>query len=163
MGSLWRSPRCATTRTGFCSEKTGTIAIVMNIERRDPGVVLILSLFTCGLYLIYWYFKMYDELEELCGTTPTGNSFILDLLLTFVTCSLWGIWVDYKISMQLNDLQRERGIMSPDSTMLAVGLDVAAYITGFFCNYITSAVQQDQLNKVVQTPVNPQLEPPQTF
>jgi hypothetical protein len=135
----------------------------MNIERRDPGVVLILSLFTCGLYLIYWYWKMYEELEELCGETPTGNSFIIDFLLVIVTCSLWGIWADYKISMQLNDLQQARGIMSPDSTMLAVGLDVAAYITGFFCNYITSAVQQDQLNKIVQTPVNPQLEPPKTF
>jgi hypothetical protein len=135
----------------------------MNIERRDPGVVLILALFTCGLYLFYWYYKMYEELVELDGKTPTGNSYILDLLLVFVTCSLWGIWVDYKISMQLNELQDARGIRSPDTTMLAVGLDVAAYITGFLCNYITSAVQQDQLNKIVQTPPSPDLAGPRTF
>jgi len=135
----------------------------MDIEKRDAGVVLILSLFTCGLYLFYWYWKMYEELEVLDGSTPTGNSYILDLLLVFVTCSLWGIWVDYKISMQLNELQQVRGIMSPDSTMLAVGLDVAAYITGFMCNYITSAVQQDQLNKIVQTPPNPNAQAPRTF
>ena len=28
-------------------------------ERRDPAIVLVLSLVTCGLYLIYWYYKIY--------------------------------------------------------------------------------------------------------
>jgi hypothetical protein len=123
------------------------------IEKRDAGIVLVLSLFTCGLYLFYWYYKVYEELELLAGKTPTGNSYFVDLLLVIVSCSLWGIWVDYQISMQLNELQKERGITSPDSTMLAVGLDVCAYLTGMMCNYITSAVQQDQLNKIAQAEV----------
>jgi hypothetical protein len=73
----------------------------------------------------------------------------VDFLLTIVTCTLYGMWVDYKISEQLNELQAQRGIPGPDTMMLAIGLDVAAWITGFFCNYITSAVQQDQLNKLL--------------
>ena len=120
----------------------------MPIERRDPGLILVLCVFTCGLYLIYWYLRMYEELSLLGGRTPTGNGFVLDLLLTIVTFSLYGMWVDYKISEQLNELQRARGIPGPDTTMMALGLDVAAWITGFFCNYITSAIQQDQLNKL---------------
>lgn len=120
------------------------------IERRDPGIVLLISFVTCGLYLIYWYWMMYEELEQLAGESPTGNSFALDLLLVIVTCSMWGIWVDYKISMQLNELQNARGILAPDSTMIAVGLDALAYVSGFVCNYITSAIHQDQLNKIVQ-------------
>ncbi len=120
------------------------------IERRDPGMVLLISFVTCGLYLIYWYWKMYEELESLAGASPTGNSFVLDFMLVIVTCSLWGIWVDYKISMQLNELQNARGILAPDSTTIAVGLDALAYISGFVCNYITSAIHQDQLNKVVK-------------
>ena len=123
----------------------------MNVEKRDPGIVLVLALFTCGFYLIYWYFKMYEELEMLTGETPTGNSFWLDFVLYIVSCGLFGIWVDYKISERLNELQRQRGMVgATDSTMMAVVLDIAAYVTGMFTNYITSAVQQDQLNKLVQ-------------
>jgi len=121
------------------------------IEKRDPGIVLVLAIFTCGFYLIYWYYKMYEELESLAGDTPTGNSFWLDFILNIVTCGIFGIWVDYKISLQLNELQAQRGVPGAmDSTTLAVVLDIAAYITGMFTNFITSAVQQDQLNKLMR-------------
>ena len=51
-------------------------------ERRDPGIVILFSVLTCGFYLIYWYMKMYEELQLAGGCTPTGNGFGLDLLLT---------------------------------------------------------------------------------
>lgn len=123
----------------------------MTIEKRDPGIVLVLALFTCGLYLIYWYRRMYEELEQLTGETPTGNDYWLDFVLYILSCSLFGIWVDYKISERLNVLQRQRGMTgATDSTTLSIVLDIAAYLTGMFTNYVTSAIQQDQLNKIVQ-------------
>lgn len=122
----------------------------MNIEKRDPGIVLVLSIFTCGFYLIYWYLKVYEELEQLTGETPTGMSFWLDFVLYIVSCTLWGIWVDYKISLALNQLQQQRGMTgAQDTTMIAVVLDIAAYVTGMFTNYVTSAIQQDQINKIM--------------
>jgi hypothetical protein len=33
--------------------------------------------------------------------------------------------------------------------MIAVILDVASYVTAFFTNFVTSAIQQDQLNRLV--------------
>lgn len=123
----------------------------MHIEKRDPGIVLVLALFTCGFYLIYWYLRMYEEIEQLIGETPTGNAFWVDLLLYIFSCGLFGIWVDYKISERLNVLQQQRGMTgATDSTTLAIILDIAAYITGMFTNYVTSAIQQDQLNKIMQ-------------
>jgi len=122
----------------------------MNVEKRDPGIVLVLAIFTCGFYLIYWYLKMYEELEHLTGETPTGLNFWLDFVLYIVSCTLWGIWVDYKISLALNELQQRRGMAgAQDSTMLSVVLDIAAYVTGMFTNYVTSAIQQDQLTKIM--------------
>ncbi len=131
----------------------------MHIEKRDPGIVLVLALFTCGFYLVYWYLRMYEEIEQLVGETPTGNNFWLDFVLYIVSCGLFGIWVDYKISERLNVLQQQRGMTgATDSTTLAVVLDIAAYLTGMFTNYVTSAIQQDQLNKIVQQDVaKPQL------
>lgn len=123
----------------------------MAIERRDPGMILVLAFFTCGLYLIYWYYKMYEELEQLTGRTPTGMSFVADFLLTIVTCSLYGIWVDYKISLQLYEMQVQHRYPAPnDTSTAAILLDVAAFVTGFVTNYVSSALQQDQLNKLMQ-------------
>ena len=120
------------------------------IERRDAGLVLLLGVVSCGLYFFYWYYKMYEELSELSGTTPTGNSYGLDLLLTIVTCTLYGIWVDYKISLQLSEIASARGVKTQDTSQVVMLLDLAAFVTGFMTNYISSSVHQDQLNKLVR-------------
>lgn len=123
----------------------------MTIERRDAGIVLVLGIFTCGFYYIYWYMKMYEELAQLSasGRTPTGHSFWLDFLLVILTCTLYGVYVDYLISEQLKEIAAERGLTTNDSSMTVVLLDLAAWITGFLTNYLSSSIQQDQLNKLV--------------
>ena len=123
----------------------------MSQERRESGIVLVLSVVTCGIYLFFWYHETYRELEELAGETPTGNSYWVDLLLNFVTCSLYGIFVDYKISQQIEALYRNHSVPNPpDTATAAILLDVAAFFTGYFTNFITSAIHQDHLNKLVR-------------
>jgi hypothetical protein len=121
------------------------------VETRAPGRLLVLSLFTCGFYLFSWYFRMYEELEELTGEPITTTGYWLDLLFTVLSCSVYGIWIDYRISQQLHDFEIERGLPAPgDTAMMAVILDGLAYLSGFFSNYVTSALHQDQLNKIVR-------------
>jgi len=120
-------------------------------EKRDPGIVLVLSLFTCGFYLFYWYFRMYEELEELTGEPVTGTGYWLDLLFTVLSCSVYGIYVDYRISQMMHDFEVQRGLPAPgDTATIAVVCDGLAYVSGMFTNYVTSALQQDQLNKIMQ-------------
>jgi len=120
-------------------------------EKRDPGIVLVLSLFTCGFYLLYWYFRMYEELEELTGEPVTGTGYWLDLLFTILSCSIYGIWVDYRISQQLHDYEIAQNLPAPgDTANIPVILDGLAYFSGGLSNYVTSALQQDQLNKIMQ-------------
>lgn len=130
---------------------------MQNIEERTPALVLVLSIITCGIYLIYWYYKMYEELTILTDRTPTGNEFILDLVLAILTCGLWGIYVDYKISLQLAEAQQERGLGGGDMEALVIILDVAAYFTVFITYYISSAIQQDAMNKIVKSGIHRRL------
>lgn len=138
----------------------------MNIEQRPPATVILLSIVTCGFYLIYWYARIYEELQQLSGKTPTGNPYILDFLLVLLTCGLWGIYVDYQISMTLNELQKQKGMMVNDTSMLVVVLDVSAYLTMYFTGFVSSAIQQDQLNKITALPgsnnASPLAPPPTT-
>lgn len=113
---------------------------------RSPIVVFLLSVVTLGLYLIYWYHRVYVEWAALTGRTPTGNGFLLDLLLHVVTCGVWGIYVDYCISQEIANYRKSRGLPDNDSTLAVIILDVAAYFTVAITYFISSAVQQDQLN-----------------
>jgi hypothetical protein len=120
------------------------------IHRREPALVLVLSIVTLGFYLPFWYHGMYEDLEALDGRTPTGHSFWLDFFFVIVTFAIYGIWVDYQISQQIADFEERNGLgPAQDTSIIAVILDVAAYFTVFFTNFVTSAIQQDQINRVV--------------
>ncbi len=116
---------------------------------QSPVLVFVLGLVTCGIYVLYWYYSRYQTFKAMTGRTPTGNSFALDFLLILVTCSIWHVYMDYRISMQLNDLQKEVGLPENDTTTLTVLLDVAGYLTGYVTGLVSTAIHQDQLNKVL--------------
>ena len=122
-----------------------------SIHRREPALVLVLSVVTFGLYLPFWYHGIYEDLKALDGRTPTGHGFWLDFLFVLLTFAIYGIWVDYQISQQIAEFEDRNGLgPAQDTTIIAVILDVASYATVFVTNFITSAIQQDQLNRVVE-------------
>lgn len=120
------------------------------IERREPALVLVFSILTLGLYLPFWYHGIYEDMKTLDGRTPTGHGFWLDFLFVILTFAIYGIWVDYRISLQIAEIEERNGLgPAQDTSLIAVILDVASYVTAFFTNFVTSAIQQDQLNRLV--------------
>ena len=121
------------------------------IQRREPALVLVLSIITFGIYLPFWYHGIYEDLQKLDGRTPTGHGFWLDFLFVLLTFAIYGIWVDYQISRQIADFEDRSGLgPAQDTSVIAIILDVASYVTAFVTNFVTSAIQQDQLNRVVE-------------
>ena len=121
------------------------------IQRREPGLVLVFSIITFGIYLPFWYHGIYEDLKTLDGRTPTGHGFWLDFLFVILTFAIYGIWVDYQISQQIAEFEERNGLGPvQDTSIIAVILDVASYFTAFFTNFVTSAIQQDQINRVVE-------------
>ena len=119
------------------------------IHRREPALVLVLSIITLGFYLPFWYHGVYDDLKALNGRTPTGHGYWLDFLFVIVTFGIYGIWVDYQISLQIAAFEERNGFEPvQDTSIITIILDVAAYFTAFFTNFVTSAIQQDQLNRI---------------
>lgn len=121
------------------------------IHRREPALVLVLSIITFLLYLPFWYHGMYDDLRRLDGKTPTGHGFWLDFFLVLLTFGIYGIWVDYRISQQIAEIEEGNGLGPvQDTSIITVILDVAGYATGFVTNVVTSAIHQDQLNRLAE-------------
>ena len=119
------------------------------IRRREPALVLVFSILSLGLYLPFWYHGVYEDLRRLDGRTPTGRGYWLDFLFVLLTFAIYGIWVDYQISRQIAEFDERNGLGPvQDTSIVAVILDAAAYFTAFFTNFVTSAIQQDQLNRL---------------
>ena len=70
------------------------------------------------------------------------------MILTF---AIYGIWVDYQISLQIAQFEERNGLGPvQDTSVITIILDVASYFTAFVTNFVTSAIQQDQINRVVE-------------
>jgi hypothetical protein len=95
-------------------------------EVRSPVTVLILTLVTCGLYGLVWFFKIAEELNEAFGEKrfPPGK----ELALSIVTCGLWGLWLYWRLSEAAVELQKERGL----SPKLESWMLFASAFVGFF-------------------------------
>ena len=50
------------------------------IKRREPISVFLLSLFTLGIYSIYWLIKTKDEINRLGANIPTGWLLIIPIV-----------------------------------------------------------------------------------
>lgn len=120
------------------------------ISRRSPLSVILLTFITCGLYLIYWYYKIYEELKLFSKRTPTGNSFWVDFFINFFTCGIWGIYVDYKISKLLHQIRLENHLKGEDSSMIILILDSFSIFSLHLLWILTSAIQQDEWNQILE-------------
>ena len=43
------------------------------MTQRNIGVCIILSIITCGIYGLYWFVVMTDDLKQLSGDTQTAS------------------------------------------------------------------------------------------
>ncbi len=77
-------------------------------EVRDPIMVLVLSIFTCGVYNIIWLFKTGEEINQASGVMQFNM--VKELLLTMVTCGMWGIWFQWRFAEAVVNLQKSWGV-----------------------------------------------------
>lgn len=119
-----------------------------NIQERSPIVVILLSVITCGLYALYWIYKMSQEIQmvekEREGTSPG-----LELVLCIVTCGLYTYYWYYKYAKKIYVIQDDLDIRpAEDNGILYIILAV------FQLHIIAMAIMQASFNKVILTNVD---------
>lgn len=108
---------------------------------RNIATCIILTIVTCGIYGIYWFIVLTDEIGREAGDSSISGG--VAFLLTLVTCNIYGIYWAYKMGQLLDDAKRRRGIQ--------VGSDMAVVylilqIFGF--GIVNNALMQSELNKM---------------
>ncbi|MCR5788721.1 MAG: DUF4234 domain-containing protein [Lachnospiraceae bacterium] len=105
---------------------------------RNIAVCIILSMVTCGIYSIYWFVKLNDEINSLSG--QEGKSGVMVILLTLVTCGVYGIIWYYQMGKKVDIIKGQ-----PDGSTHIIFLVLGLCGLGI----VDYAMMQDTINKAV--------------
>ena len=113
--------------------------IATNIKPRNLVTAIILGFVTCGIYAIYWFIKLTDEMNEISGNdgdTSGGMAFLFNLL----TCGIYGYYWAYRMGVKRDSLEEKSSSSGVIYLILSiVGLQIVVY-----------ALAQDSINKAVE-------------
>ena len=108
-------------------------------EERNPALIVVLSMLTCGIYLFVWYYQTTDELRRATGDESIKPG--LDILLTFVTCGIWWVYTDYRNAKKAYELATQMGLGRSDQSTMALILDLFAAV-------VTPLILQTEYNAI---------------
>lgn len=112
------------------------------IKRRELAVSIVLSIITLGIYGIYWFICVINDLNTACNQNDDMSGETI-FLLTFITFGIFGIYWAYKAGEKINYVREMRGVQA-DISMSIVFLILAI----FGLQIVNVALIQNELNEV---------------
>ncbi|TVX99762.1 DUF4234 domain-containing protein [Cohnella terricola] len=110
------------------------------IQQRSIATAIILTLITCGIYGIYWFVVLTNDVGKLSGDYSfTGGK---HFLLTLVTCGIWSFVWAYQIGQHVAAAQRQRGLATTDNSVMYI------ILTFFGLSIVTYALVQSDVNRL---------------
>ena len=110
------------------------------VPTRDIAMCIILSIVTCGIYSLYWYYMLNEDTAAVSGEPKFVEGGVL-ILLTIVTCGIYGIYWCYKIGERMDRARAARGEMTSNLSLLYLILSV------FGLSIIAYCLMQSDINK----------------
>ncbi len=112
---------------------------------RNPLMIILLSIVTCGIYGIYWLFVVSDEINQ-----ASGDKIIDPIIFFLVGLLLFPLFLIgiYKIDEALFELNTRRGLAANRNFLLWILLSFFFGIGNLFMMYQV----QEQLNKLWAQP-----------
>ena len=100
------------------------------MKYRSVGMCVVLSIITCGIYGIYWYYCLNEDINEVTGRTGTSGGMVI--LFTLLSCGIYSIYWCYKMGEKLDAARAEQGTPTGSLSILYLvlsifGLDIVAW------------------------------------
>jgi len=126
---------------GIALKKDSEDASIPNVEgikKRSIVTAVLLSLITCGIYSIYWFVCLTNEMNKASGKTGDTSGGIA-FLLSLVTCGIYEFFWAYKLGEKRDAVAKENGSSNIVYLLLTIfGLGIVVY-----------GLAQDALNKAI--------------
>ncbi len=112
--------------------------------QRSIATSIILTIFTCGIYGIFWFISLTDDIKNASDddSIPSGGT---AFLLTLVTCGIYGIYWAYRMGKGIMRAKEIAGYKNiTDNSVLYLVLQIFGFA---IVNY---ALMQNELNIIGQ-------------
>ncbi|MCL1788184.1 MAG: DUF4234 domain-containing protein [Defluviitaleaceae bacterium] len=124
----------------------------MVIERRSVGTAIVLTIITCGIYALYWDYKLWDSLYRANKMPSTAGT---DVVLSLITCGIYYIYMHYKAGKLEASAHTLYGLPPKDDSILYLILTI------FGLGIVSVAILQSNINNNLVDVVNNAYAPPQ--
>lgn len=108
-------------------------------QNRNVATCIVLSIITCGIYTLYWWVKVTDDVSLV--TNRPGTSGGVALLLSIITCGIYGLYWAWTMGEKLDAARADHGIAPGSFSIVFLLLNL------FGLGIITLALIQSELNK----------------
>lgn len=110
------------------------------IKQKNIALCIILSIVTCGIYGLYWFVCITDDVNT--AAEEQGTTGVVALLLSIITCNLYGLYWAYKMGEKVDIIKSKRGLAASNSGILYLILCFLGL------GIVTWALIQNELNQV---------------
>jgi Domain of unknown function (DUF4234) len=108
--------------------------------KRDPVMILVYTLITCGIYGIWWWYTMMTEVKNALNRQDINP--VMELVLSLVTCHIYMIYLCYKYPKLMLEMQQRAGMPPNDISTICVILPL------FGVTIVSLILMQTELNKI---------------
>jgi len=110
------------------------------INERSIPLNIVLSILTCGLYGLYWFVCMANDIKTLRGESePSG---IRDVILSIITLGIFLWYCMYQYPKYVAEIQEKKGLPVSDISIITLILAI------FGLSIVSYALIQNELNKI---------------
>ncbi len=113
--------------------------IDFHLPERNIAMSVIFSILTCGLYGIYWFICLTDEVNAVSEENDTTGG--MAFLFSILTCGIYGIYWAYRIGQKLNKAGVKNHLPIGDNAILYLILQVFGF------GIINYCLMQNELNR----------------
>ncbi|OCN05286.1 hypothetical protein A4S06_09265 [Erysipelotrichaceae bacterium MTC7] len=112
------------------------------IRKKSIVTCVLLSIFTCGIYTLYWVSTITNDVAYL-RQDSSYRSGGMAVLLTIITCGIYGYYWVYQTSRDIYSLEQDKEFRSSDNTIINV---IFAIFTAFV---VPLAIMQSSVNNLI--------------
>lgn len=124
----------------------------MVIEKRSIPLAIVFTIITCGIYMIYWEYKILDSLYK-ANNIPSSAG--VDVLLSIVTCGIYGLYMLYKAGKMESQAMAAYNFPEKNESALYLILGIFGLAIISFC------ILQSGINNFLADAVNNSYNDPQ--
>lgn len=113
------------------------------IRKRSLATCIILSFVTCGIYGLYWYYCLIEDMHTVTGEQEEMSP-AMTVFVTVITCGIYGwVWF-YRAGEKIDRLRQSRGESSSSLGIIYALLAVMCLSIVDYC------LIQDEFNKLAE-------------